>query len=537
MRTSGWFAVTLLCTSALACTAQVGSSNDVAELDEPFSSDVATLMDFEFDGETMGPSATNAKGAIRAQLLFTVGAFNARSSVARLDKVQLTNISAVAAGGGLYRIKYHAKLPVAWGSKTNLPTSFALTLPRSMGEAAQIAFTKKYGPACNDGEADSVTTSNYWFHFRPDAPRCAVDAADALRVTAKASVSAGNTVAKYPEYDRVWEDNALNIVAIFSKYEDGATAPTDVGIQTYNSFVAAIRAELAGAKVTPAEAGNTPGPAIPEVTVQLALPGGRSASVTALLVDSPKIMTAAQDARYAELVPWADVVMYNGHAGLGANVRALTKKGTFVPGKYQLFFMDGCDTFAYLDDTLATRRAALNSSDPTGTKYMDIMANAMPAYFVSMPAAAMALTRALLRPEAPLSYTKIFKSVDAAQVVVVTGEEDNTFGAATPALPAQSFGASGAVGYKEVATHDLGTLAAGTYALALAPDWSSRGGDADLRVVVGTDAPLRCTSYKANSNELCTVKLSSARPVKVTVTGDKPNVRSAYVVRGWKRSP
>ena len=75
---------------------------------------------------------------------------------------------------------------------------------------------------------------------------------------------------------------------------------------------------------------------------------------------------AAFNKRYAELATNADLIMYNGHAGLGANVRYLSTLGHWFPGKYQILFMDGCDTFAYIDDTIPKQRAALNPDDPTG---------------------------------------------------------------------------------------------------------------------------------------------------------------------------
>src|SRR5262249_22066312 len=91
-------------------------------IEQPFTSDVATLLDFDFDGELTSTSGSNVKGQVRAQLMYTVGHFNGEPGVARLDKLVLTNTSVLYIGGGLYRTRYHAHLPVAWGSETNLPT-------------------------------------------------------------------------------------------------------------------------------------------------------------------------------------------------------------------------------------------------------------------------------------------------------------------------------------------------------------------------------------------------------------------------------
>ena len=52
--------------------------------------------------------------------------------------------------------------------------------------------------------------------------------------------------------------------------------------------------------------------------------------------------------------------------------------------------MNGCDTFAYVDDALADIRQRLNPDDPTGTRYLDVLTNVMPSYFRDMGDASMA---------------------------------------------------------------------------------------------------------------------------------------------------
>ena len=84
-------------------------------VEEKFASDAATLLQFEFDGELTTTQATNATGAIKAQMFFTVGHFNGEPGVSRLDKLVLSGVTTSSIGGGLYRVRYHAKLPVAWG--------------------------------------------------------------------------------------------------------------------------------------------------------------------------------------------------------------------------------------------------------------------------------------------------------------------------------------------------------------------------------------------------------------------------------------
>ena len=128
---------------------------------------------------------------------------------------------------------------------------------------------------------------------------------------------------------------------------------------------------------------------------------------------------------YDARTPEADLIVYSGHAGLGWNVRTLMTKGTFRAGKYAVWSVNGCDTFAYVDRTLATRRAKLNPDDPSGTKYLDVVSNVMAGTFATGPHTTLTLIDAMIG--AKKTYRDIFFDVDAEQVIAVTGEEDNVF--------------------------------------------------------------------------------------------------------------
>src|SRR5439155_22788507 len=132
----------------------------------------------------------------------------------------------------------------------------------------------------NDGEPDSVTVNNYWFHYRPQS--CSLDPADVISLTASAKRSTLNSDNKYPEYHRVWQDGALRVLAIFAKYQAGATSDSDAGIQAYNRFVEALRQELPAATTTPAQISNQPGVAIPDITFH----ADGEVIINVLLIDS-----------------------------------------------------------------------------------------------------------------------------------------------------------------------------------------------------------------------------------------------------------
>jgi hypothetical protein len=514
----------------------------VGEVDEPFTSSVATLMNVTWNGEvhsTSGSTLTSRRNQIKAQLIYAIGHFNGQSSGPLLHKVNLTNIT-YTYSGGLYRIRYTAVLPVAWGAKTNLPTSYRLRLPKRADSTGLAAFLNKYGTTCNDGDDGSVTSGNYWYHYRTAPADCSLAPADVLDVTATMAVATGNTTGVYPEYHKVWEDGQLNIVAVFGKYSNGATSNSDAGIAAWNNFIYAVKRELPGATTFPANVPDAPGYGITDVTFRAMTPAGR-VTVVALLVDEVQTSSTAWNTRYAEVTPMADIIAYNGHAGLGANARSLANKGKFFPKKYTLFFMNGCDTFSYSDAavTLANIRAALNPDDPNGTKFMDFLSNAMPAYFNDMSDASMALIRALRYPGSEKTFNQILSNVDGVQVVVATGEEDNRYTTVyDPGVTWNGFEAEGGVAKSAFVNYQTEVLPAGKYAITLSPQPGAPGGDADLYVRAGTvpaqTSTYKCPSYHLNSNEFCSVTLTSPAALYFVVKGDKLGVTSQYVLNAYQ---
>ncbi len=513
------------------------SEESAPEGDESdFTSAEATLLTFTFDGELVTTETFDIDQTIQDQLLYTIGHLNGNRSVGRLDTVQIENVETERLEDGTTHVKYRAVLPVGWGSKTNLPTSYELTLPKRVDLASLGVFTDKYKEDCVDHGAHDVDAGSMWYYYRPNQSGCKIDAADVVKLTASVVKSAENTEGKYPEYHQVWEDDRLDVIAIFGKYEDTGTTSSDAGISAYGSFVSAVRNKFRDGTVTPASAPTRPGNDVKEVTVETAIAGGRTVRITAMLVDNIASAPRSFFDRYDDLSGQADLIFYNGHAGLGQNVRALAQKGKFVAGKYQIFFMNGCDTFAYVDGHLAKSRSVLNPDDPTGTKYMDMVTNVMPSFFSSMPSASMALVDGLMKLETPQTYQEIFKTIDRSEVVVVTGEEDNVFtpeGVTTP----WEFNDKGAVVKDQAVDYDLGELPAGTYTIEIHEDQAAPGGDADLYVRAG-QKPTKTTydqrPWLDGSNETVTITLTQKTRVFAMVHGyeDMADDSAAFSISG-----
>ena len=516
-----------------ACAAPVDGSAVEAEPDSELpvrkseegkfdASAEAVFLEMELDGELVVDFPWSPRQQIESQLLYTVGQLNGDNSVSRLDKVELEDVRTLSEGGRT-RIVYHARMPVAWGRRANVPTEYTFELPRDMSSAALGRFATTYGHDCVDWSAHDVDSGSMWYYFRPHASRCTLADEDVVRTTATVTPSDLQTTGKFPEYDRVWDDGELRAVAVFGKNEDGATASWDAGISAYNSFLSAMKRELGEWSLTtvPESVPNDPGVSVPDVTFRATLPDGRTIEVVALLVDGVRTAGPTFDARYRELTPRADFIAYNGHSGLGANIRALASKGRWVRGQYAVVFMNGCDTYAYVDSALWDAHAAVNPDDPAGTKHLDIVMNGMPSYFHSNARGTTAILRALIDIEAPRTYEQIFEGIDDAQVVLVSGEQDNTFvpgGGGGGGEEWEGLSDASTVERAQEKRYGTPSLEPGRYVFEL----RGEGGDADLYVRIGTEPTTRlydCRPYLSSSNESCEVTLDSAAPIHVMVRG------------------
>ncbi|MCA9594464.1 MAG: PPC domain-containing protein [Myxococcales bacterium] len=493
---------------------------------------LGVFLEFEFDAEVLVSGSWGVSSKIEDQLLYTIGHLNGEKAVGRLDKLEITNVQTSSEGGNTL-VKYHAKLPVAWGRKDAVPETYTLKIPRDGTFTGYESFTEKYKHDCVEWGAHDVDTGSMWYYYRPNNSSCHLEEADVVTTVATVKPSGTQTTGKYPEYDQVWKDDLFKVVAIFGKYEDGATSASDAGISAYNEFVKSIKSRLSAHQLTttPAQVPTSPGVEMPDITFEATLADGKKVQVTTLLVDNVRTAGYAFDKRYEELSGTADFIVYNGHAGLGANIRALAQKGKWVQGQYAVVFMNGCDTYAYVDSELWDDHAAVNPDDPKGTKYLDIVTNAMPAYFRSDAGATMAFVNGLLSYEQPKTYEQIFKEVDGSQIILVSGEEDNAFvpggGGGTPEAW-EGMNESGSVAKNEEIRYATPTLTPGRYRFDMDGD-----SDADLYVRVG-EAPEKnlydCRPYKYGSKESCEVEITTPAPVHVMVRGWASS--SSYTLAG-----
>ena len=120
--------------------------------------------------------------------------------------------------------------------------------------------------------------------------------------------SAVQTTGKYPEYHMFWKDDILKVLAIFGKFEKGATSNNDPGINSYNNFIRYMSSMLHrdDPKTTPIPVPRNPGVDIPDVEIRATLLDGKRVQINALLVDSFRTADKQFYTRYEALSGGAD---------------------------------------------------------------------------------------------------------------------------------------------------------------------------------------------------------------------------------------
>ena len=413
-------ALLVLTSSIAACSTPAAEDADASN--DAITSRDARILDFKFSAEVITDSGTEARKAIVSQLMYAQGILTtSRNGNGRVGGVELTNVTETVQGAKK-RIKYTASLPVAFPKDLDAPTSYALPLP--LDTTALDAFNTKYDGKCGNNE---YGTENFWHDWNPKAENCTIADADVSRASAAVAPHAKETKNKYPEYDQIWEDDRLDVVAIFGIIT--SNTPDDDGYRELNSFLDSSKALLTGATV---KENATSRSILKDTTLTGKVTVGgrqRTVNVDLILVQELQSVGADFDTRYDALSEKADMLMYNGHAGLGKNVNALARKGKVAKDKYQLVLLNGCQTFAYIDTTFNDRRIATNtaSRDPQGTKYMDIVGNALPGYANNLASMSATLFGAVVKSDQPKHYNQLLESMPASHIVVVFGEDDNRF--------------------------------------------------------------------------------------------------------------
>lgn len=330
---------------------------------------------------------------IISQLKYSIGQLNGEEGgCPDMSKTTIDHKNISSENENHFKVTYNAHLNIAWPSDKAVPEKYLLYLPREGGWNFLYGLMQKYGPEgdsdynCIDYSAHEVGPGNFWYYYRPLKSVCPLskNSNEVVIIPLILNISDLNSTDKYPEYDKVWEDKKLIATLVF-----GMNTP-----EIFNQFDAGVEAFTSMIKLSLKNCGTLTWSNIPQID-QYYLPKDTERIVhlkfnnevgevdlVLILVDSIRNVIEGSEIQkiYRVRSEISDFISYNGHSGLGANIRKLSSMGSFVQNQYQIFMVNGCDTFAYIDDSLARAHQLVNP-DYLPSKFFDIITNSMQSYF------------------------------------------------------------------------------------------------------------------------------------------------------------
>jgi hypothetical protein len=424
-----FFTVAVFMASALACTAE-----DRAPV--KFDSAHSLALDARiYRGVLVVPTSSTEveiKHQVEAQLKFSIGQLNGTDAVSGLSSLKLDILQLNPLPADESEVIYAAHFLVSWPKERDIPSSQTVVLPERASKEALKLFFSTYGNLgtpdhqCMEGTADAAVSSTFWYYYRPLADTCILKNLDeqqdlVFKALLDLKLSDENTTGKFPEYGKIWEDDELIVTTIFGKTKSGALDTKDAGIYTYQAFYGSL-VELFGEPLTSSlQEGQLPDAINSNVSLTFSYKD-RVVDVQMFLVDSMLELTDEVKAQYNKRTQNSDFISYSGHSGYGENIRQLAKLGQFQPDQYQIFLVNGCDTFAYVDESLKKAHALVNP-DHAEDKFVDIITNAMPSYFSANAHNNSVIIKSLA--EQVLNYREILELLPTIQRAAVLGEQDN----------------------------------------------------------------------------------------------------------------
>ncbi|MEM9691662.1 MAG: hypothetical protein AAGA56_03895 [Myxococcota bacterium] len=423
-------AVRVLGLAAVLCTAAGCEAPEPTTETSSFTSAEDTLLEFSFSSELWAPvqlEVADHREHVMAQLLYLSGELDhQRDAHGQFGDVVFDELRVEPLEGraDLERVVYTVRLPVAWSRGGPIPETYPLVMPRVIEEEALGAFNERYAGVCGPAQYGAETL---WYDYQPVATECATEQSDIVRSVAEVAPYTEAMTLRRPEYEKFWADDEFRVVIVHGTEHASSVDSSDPGVAEYLKLRRSLEVRYPDAEWTEE---STPSGIYDHWRLEADIPayegGAGKLVVDAILADALARMGGDFDSRFATLSAPADFVAYAGHSAGSRKVVALADKMTVTPEHYQVVFLDGFSTLAYLDRTLTNRRREVNglAEDPNGTEYLDLILNAQPVPWWSGADSLERLIVALSADEAQ-SYLDIVDGLSASGVTVVAGADDN----------------------------------------------------------------------------------------------------------------
>lgn len=279
---------------------------------------------------------------------------------------------------------------------------------------------------CTDEHYDSE--DDMFYFWDPDKAGCPLKGnnTDVLRINGSLE-KLENTTSTYPEYDRLYTDEELNI-SVFLGYIDDVPATSrtnDDGYVTYKELGEQLE-EFGYEIVEQKNFKRLNYFTKLEKTFRNQLGTMQKVVISILLSDSSVGVTDETFANsFSEALTTSQIVAYDGHSGLGGNLEYERFLASKLPGFYQIFFFNGCSSYPYFNQMYFTQK-------PAGKKNLEIITAGLPTLTSTSTSNMMAFLNPFIHGKIH-SYQTLMRGLEKSNgeestyLMGVNGDEDNKF--------------------------------------------------------------------------------------------------------------
>lgn len=328
-----------------------------------FSSPYVQKIHFKVDDGVVYSSNTQD---VYAQLKYLFGILNEVDAGVDFPHLKIEILSVVG-----NEIRYKVSGDIAWSKSRPLPRSLVFLLPKYADEPGLTVFLNKYQKTC--ARKASVLAS-FWNYYRPHKEGCVIDDEDVVQVSAELNSAPSTNETLVPDYTSIFADGKLEMTVIMTK--DKPLDVNDVSIYDLSQLC-----------------GNL-------VEVECHRQMNERTLLHVYLLNNFDDGPQAFLSKLEKILSISDVISYNGHSGMGANIESWMK---YYPvkdkEKYQIFFFNSCDTYGYFRNEFLTENR-------------QVILNATPNYFGTFAYSNLSLMKGLVQQH---SFYEILQSLPAIQ--------------------------------------------------------------------------------------------------------------------------
>lgn len=279
---------------------------------------------------------------------------------------------------------------------------------------------------CTDEHYNSE--GDLFYFWDPDKAGCPLkgNTIDVLRVEGSLE-KLENTTSTYPEYDRLYTSEELNI-SVFLGYIDDEPAVSrtkDDGYVTYKEL--GDQLEGFGYKIVEQKNFKKLNYITKlEKTFRNNLGVMQKVIISILLSDSSVGVSDATFVNYfSEALTNSQIVAYDGHSGLGGNLEYERFLSNKLPGFYQIFFFNGCSSYPYFNQMYFSQK-------PAGKKNLEVITAGLPTLTSTSTSNMMAFLDPFVHGKIH-SYQTLMRGLEKSNgeestyLMGVNGDEDNRF--------------------------------------------------------------------------------------------------------------